>query len=145
VISLSVTATGPNGAVSSSLSVTQGGDPLISSTPAFPTATGTDYCRQTGGTNNVDSYIACTPFSGTRFLATVNSRLVDWGYPGTQAWVPTKSGADYCRQIGVKDNVSSRIACTPFNGSRFLDTVNSPIVDWGYAGTEAWVPTAFGA
>ena len=112
-----------------------------------PTGTGADYCRRTGVQDNVSSYLQCTPFNGTSFGATATSGLVDWGYPdSTAAWVPTGTGADYCRRTGVQDNVSSYLQCTPFNGTSFGATGTSGLVDWGYPdSTAAWVPTGTGA
>jgi hypothetical protein len=48
---------------------------------------------------------------------------------------------DYCRQTGASpDNVSSYLACTPFNGTTFGPTVSSGLIDWGYInGSEQWV------
>ena len=110
-----------------------------------PTSSGADYCRDVGGTNNVDSYIACTPFDGTSFGSTVQSSLLDWGFDGTSVWVPTSSGADYCRDVGGTNNVDSYIACTPFDGTSFGSTVQSSLLDWGFDGTSVWVPTSSGA
>jgi hypothetical protein len=106
-----------------------------------------DYCRKVGaGPDNVSSYIACTPFNGTSFGATVSSGLVDWGYPTGASWVPVGGGVvDYCRRDGAgPDNVSSYIACTPFNGTSFGATVTSGVVDWGYPTGVSWVPVGSG-
>src|SRR6185312_197103 len=100
----------------------------------IPTSVGVDYCRLTGGgQNNVSSYIACTPFNGTSFGPTGTSGVLDWGYQdSTAAWVPTASGADYCRRTGAQDNVSSYLECTPFNGTSFDPDRASGMVAVGF-------------
>jgi Peptidase family M23 len=93
-----------------------------------------NYCRRVGASpNNVNSYLACTPFNGTSFGATVSSGLVDWGYATGAAWVSTGSTVNYCRRVGAgPNNVNSYLSCTPFNGTSFGATVNSGLTDWGY-------------
>ncbi len=104
-----------------------------------------DYCRQVGkGPDLVASYLACTPFDGTKFGPTVTSGIEDWGFlNGTEQWVPGPHGTiDYCRQVGTGPNmVASYLACTPFDGTSFGATVISGLVNWGYLNSAAqWVP-----
>ena len=106
-----------------------------------PTKTGADFCRQVGdGPDLVQSAVACNTFNGTSFGSQVTSALTDWGYTGTGVWVPTKTGADYCREVGAgPNNVASYVACNTFNGTKFGAQVNSSLTDWGATGTAAWV------
>ena len=46
-----------------------------------------DYCRRVGGTNGVNSFVACTLSTGTGFGKTVLSPVLDWGYDTGRAWV----------------------------------------------------------
>lgn len=38
------------------------------------------------------------------------------------------------------NNVGSSLECTPYNGSAFGGTATSGVVDWGVAGSDAWIP-----
>ena len=113
----------------------------------LPNKSGADYCREVGaGPNNVASYVACNTFNGTSFGTTIDSALTDWGVSGSAVWVPTTTGADFCRQVGVgPDNVASQLACNAFNGTTFGPQVDSSLTDWGYTGTGVWVPSKKGA
>ena len=147
-ITFSVTVNGPGGSTSRNVSLTELASPLVSAHVASgPTSSGADFCRETGpGPNNVSSFVQCTPFNGTSFGSTATSSLVDWGVAGSAVWVPTSSGADFCRETGPgPNNVSSFVQCTPFNGTSFGSTATSSLVDWGVAGSAVWVPTSSGA
>ena len=76
--------------------------------------------------------------TGPRSDPAVQSSLLDWGFDGTSVWVPTSSGADYCRDVGGTNNVDSYIACTPFDGTSFGATVQSSVVDWRIDGSAVW-------
>jgi hypothetical protein len=45
-----------------------------------------DYCRRVGGTNGIDSHLACTVSTGTGFGPTHTSPVIDWGYETGRAW-----------------------------------------------------------
>jgi Peptidase family M23/Fibronectin type III domain len=100
-----------------------------------------DYCRLTGVQNNVSSYLSCTLSIGTGFGATVQSGLLDWGYDRGRGWVDVNGDgkADYCRRVGVQNNVSSYLSCTLSTGSGFGATVQSDMIDWGSDNGWAWV------
>jgi peptidoglycan/xylan/chitin deacetylase (PgdA/CDA1 family) len=125
-------------------------DPVeIFSGPAWVSAGNgnADYCRRVGaGPNNVNSYVACTPYNGTSFGGTVVSGLVDWGYDTAATWVSAGNGTvDYCRRVGAgPNNVNSYVACTPYNGTSFGPTAVSGLVDWGYDTAATWVSAGNG-
>ena len=100
-----------------------------------------DYCRRVGGTNGVNSFVACTLSTGTGFGKTVLSPVLDWGYDTGRAWVDaTGDGkADYCRVVGSTNGQDSKVACTLSTGTGFGTTITSPAIDWGYDTGRAWV------
>lgn len=72
-----------------------------------------DFCRVVG---NPGSYqLTCLLSNGNQFGAPIVSGVIDRGYDIGRAWVDfTGDGkADYCRLVGVTNNSSSYLACTP--------------------------------
>ena len=100
-----------------------------------------DYCRRVGGTNGVNSFVACTLSTGTGFGKTALSPVLDWGYDTGRAWVDaTGDGkADYCRVVGSTNGQDSKLACTLSTNGGFGATITSPTIDWGYETGRAWV------
>ena len=97
-----------------------------------------DYCRRTGGTNLVNSRIACTVSAGTAFGTTFESGTVDWGYNEGRAWADFDGDgrSDYCRVVGMPDNM--RVQCTVSTGSGFGATYTSDRINWGDSLGRAW-------
>lgn len=79
--------------------------------------------------------------TGSGFGQTVVSGVLDWGYPGSAAWVDgTGSGMkSFCRLVGSENQVSSYLRCNAFTGGGFGPDVNSGVVDWGWPAGRAWV------
>ncbi|MHB1879400.1 MAG: hypothetical protein ACYCT8_09215, partial [Acidimicrobiales bacterium] len=92
-------------------------------------------CRQVGVVDNVQSHVECTSFDpAANTWTTSASPVTDWGYGnGTQQWLTVGNTVDYCRQVGVVDNVQSHVECTSFDpAANTWTTSASPVTDWGY-------------
>lgn len=108
-------------------------------TSTGPAQTGAAFCGHQGGTTGGDTRLACTPFDGNTFGATITSgpEAESDGSRGT--W----TAASYCRRVGER-GLQGRLACTRFTGTGFEATVTSAVVDRGDdTRPVAWLPGAY--
>ncbi|MHB8496872.1 MAG: family 43 glycosylhydrolase [Acidimicrobiales bacterium] len=129
-----IAAYGGDGQDASSWSAT-GVTVSTSSSHWLSTASGPVDCRQVGVVDNVQSHVECTSFDpAANTWTTSASPVTDWGYGnGTQQWLTVGNTVDYCRQVGVVDNVQSHVECTSFDpAANTWTTSASPVTDWGY-------------
>lgn len=105
------------------------------------TSDGAAFCRRVGTVNFRDSRLACTPFTGTAFAATVvTTSIEDWGYDRGAAWTTVSGRPNYCRRVGASNPPNTRVSCTTFNGTSFAPTALSPVIDWANESLpSAWV------
>jgi hypothetical protein len=85
-----------------------------------------------------------TGFSGlTCRIAGTNQPIasgnLDLGYPEGRAFVDFDGDGkqDYCRVTGNGPS-NGFVSCTPSDGTKFGDTLQSPPLDWGYPETRQW-------
>jgi hypothetical protein len=100
-----------------------------------------DYCRIVNAVNHYLGQLACTLSTGNGFGATIYSPQVNFGFATGRFWVDVNGDgrADYCRRIGNYNNVDGRIQCTLSNGTSFGESIDSPVMDWGYDAGRSWV------
>lgn len=69
-----------------------------------------DYCRVGGNSNHVDSVILCSISLGDRFEPTIQSNVIDWGYPYHRKFRDCNNDGsiDYCRAVGNTGNTFIR-------------------------------------
>jgi YD repeat-containing protein len=96
-----------------------------------------DYCRVVGGGSN--QRVQCLLSTSDGFGEEIQSPVIDWGFPVDRSWVDVNGDgrADYCRVVGGGDN--QRVRCLLSTGTGFGQDILSPVIDWGFQGTRAWV------